>query len=240
MSSKRSLSLSLLSFAALTAAGCTSGGVFDPLDNVPTGSQPSTPTTTTDLPACANDSPKLPCKIELTNLSFAESCTGFMSNGMTWHNPGSRTDRLQFGTDENTLLSGPTCSTPMPRDCTASLSMLPAAWNVLPEGARVRLTFNQRYQLSDDLLLTTDNPPKVEASKLMLAVPQAGGRDLATYAGSRKIGASPELHTTSVWFAVSPVRTLGFTLRSRCYRAFETNAFWYIEKMTAEALPALP
>jgi hypothetical protein len=237
---KLPLSLSLLSCVVLGSAACEKGGTFDPLDNVPQSGSPASPTPTADLPLCDAANPKLPCRIELSNLSFTESCSGVMNNGMTWNNPEGRTDRLQFGTNEGTLINTATCNTPQTKDCTASLTNLPAALNALPETARVRLTFNQRYLLSDDILLNSDSPPKVESSRLMLAVPQAGGRDLATYTGSRKNGTSPELHTTSVWFSPSPMRTLSFTVRSRCYRAFDANAFWYIEKMTAEALPALP
>lgn len=240
MSRKLPLSLSLLSCVALSTAACEKGGTFDPLDNLPTGSTPSTQNPTTDLPKCADKDPTLPCKIDLSNLSFELSCAGISAmTGPTWQNPNNRTDQLQFGTDENTLVTAGSCGSAA-KDCTAKLSQLPPAWNALPSGARVRMTFNQRYRLSDDFLLTTDAQPKIDGSKLMLGVPQFDARDLATFTGSRKDGANPELHATSLWFTTTPMRTLSFTLRSRCYRVVEATAYWYIEKMTAEALPALP
>ncbi len=241
MSRKLPFTLSLLSCVALGSAACEKGGTFDPLDNVPTGSMTSTPTPTYELPKCDDATPKLPCKIDVADLSFDLSCANVTTtSGMTWQNPGNRRDQLQFGTSETAQISSQTCSTAAIKDCTATIKNLPGAWNALPSTARVRLTFNQRYVFSDDLLLNMDVPPKIDASKLVLGVPQVGGRDLATFTGSRRDGSNPELHTTSVWFTPSTMRPLSFTVRSRCYRSFEANAFWYIEKMTAEALPALP
>jgi len=240
MSRKLPLSLSLLSCVALSTAACEKGGTFDPLDNLPTGSTPSTQNPTADLPKCAEKDPTLPCKIDLSNLSFDLSCNGIdVASGKTWNNPANMLDKLQFGTDENTQVTSGSCGN-MPKDCTARLSQLPAAWSALPNNVRVRLTFNQRYRLADDFLFNSEIPAKIDSTRLMLGVPQIDQRDLAMFTGSRKDGANPELHTTSLWFTTTPTRALSFTLRSRCYRVLDATAYWYIEKMTAEALPALP
>lgn len=242
MPRKLSLPISLLSCAVLSTASCEKGGTFDPLDNVPSGgSATPTPTPTVDLPRCDDTSPKLPCKIDLSDLSFeVTSCNGFVAAGkggsgpgMTWNNPGGATDKLQFGIDENgTLASGSCMATP--QSCTIKLIRLPAAWNAIPASARVRLTYNQKYKLGDELLFASG---MIDGTRLTMGVPQLAGRDLVAFTGARRDGTNLELHTTSLWFSLPADRTLNFTLRTSCFRSLEAAAYWYIEKMTAEALP---
>lgn len=249
MSRKLPLSVSLLSCVVLSTATCEKGGTFDPLDNVPTGGMANpTPTPTVDLPACKvgpNNEITLPCKIGLSDLTVGMvSCSGITAAGpngsgpgMTWHNPSGALDKLQFGNDENGTLAVGSCGT-MPKDCTVRLMQMPGAWNSIPNNARVRLTYNQRYKFGDDLLFSGST---LDSTRLTLGVPQVGGRDLVTFTGSRKDGSAIELHTTSLWFSPGTAdRALSFTVRSRCANTVYAAAYWYIEKMTAEVLPALP
>ena len=235
MSRKLSLSMSLVVSVALSGAGCEKGGAFDPLDNVPTGGNPTTnPTVTTDLPACDATSPKLPCKIDITDLSFdaVAGCNvtpGPTGQGKGWSNPA--TDKLQFGVDENSTVTS--CVEAMVRECSVRLNKIPAAWNALPTGTRVRLSFGQKYVLDDALLYFG---AKLDGSRLIYGVAQAGGRDLLTFTGSRKEGANPELHTAGQWLTMGVDRSLGFTLRTKCTNQVSAAAYWYIEKMTADAL----
>lgn len=239
---KLPLPLTLLSCAMLSTVSCEKGGTFDPLDNVPSGgnsTQVQTPTI--DLPRCDDVAPKLPCKIELTDLSFeVTSCNGFVpagkggsGPGMTWTNPSGATDKLQFGIDENGTLASGSC-TNMTQNCSVRLTKLPPAWNAVPASARIRLTYNQRYKLGSELNFAGG---MIDGTRLTMGVPQLAGRDLAATTGSRGDGSTPELHTTSLWFSLPADRTLSFTLRTSCYRTIEAAAYWYIEKVTAEALP---
>lgn len=249
MSRKLPRSVSLLSCVVLSTATCEKGGTFDPLDNVPTGGMANpTPTPTVDLPACKvgpNSEITLPCKIDLSDLTAdMVSCNGIAAAGpngsgpgMTWHNPSGAVDKLQFGNDENGTLASGSCGMAA-KDCTVRLMRLPAVWNSIPTSARVRLTYSQRYRFGDDLLFNSGN---LDSTRLTLGVPQLAGRDLAIFTGSRKDGANPELHTTSLWFSLGTAdRALSFTVRSRCANTLYAAAYWYIEKMTAEVLPALP
>lgn len=237
------LPLSLLTCAVLSTGSCEKGGTFDPLDNVPSGgSSTQVQTPTIDLPRCDDTAPKLPCKIDLTDLSFeVMSCTGFVvagksgtGPGMTWNNPSGALDKLQFGIDENGTLANGSCTMPTTQNCTIKLTKLPPAWNAIPATARVRLTYSQRYKLGDEVNYAGST---IDGTRLTMGVPQVGGRDLVAFTGSRKDGNNPELHTTSVWFTPPVDRTLNFTLRTSCYRTVEAAAYWYIEKVYAEALP---
>ena len=53
---------------------------------------------------------------------------------------------------------------------------------------------------------------------------------------SRNDGANPELHTAGQWLTMGVDRSLGFTLRTKCTNQVSAAAYWYIEKMTADAL----
>jgi hypothetical protein len=236
------LPYSLLTCAVLSTASCEKGGTFDPLDNVPSGgSATQVPTPTIDLPRCDDTTPKPPCKIDIADLSFeVTSCNGFVpagkggtGTGAGWNHPGGASDKLQFGIDENGTLATNSC-TMATQNCTIKLTKLPPAWNAIPATARVRLTYNQRYKLGDEVNFSGG---MIDGTRLTMGVPQQAGRDLVAITGSRRDGSNLELHTTSLWFSLPADRTLSFTLRTSCFRTIEAAAYWYIEKMTAEALP---
>lgn len=227
----RVLGCSVLSALCL-CLGCERGGAFDPLEHLfldaglPDAQPPS------ELPLCSGDSPQPPCRLPIDNLTFRlDSCDhlGDTRLGQTFWNPKPGT--LQFAVDENSKLTS--CDGFAQKTCTATLTNLPPLYNQL-SGRQFRLTYQSQYALANLIGLTTGNVSSLQQARAQV---KAGGQPLITIDGERRLNGGLELHTTSLYFAPSPLRDLSFVILTTCNKGFDLHVYWKIENLVVEALP---